>query len=92
MFEPVERRESPWGSRKLTAGNRNPARPRDANVNTHMAWFVWKRASEGAGVEGAIQEAVVTFNVSRERMYDLWKAYKPLFEAIWGPMRRKGSG
>jgi hypothetical protein len=92
MFEPGERRESPWGSRKLKAGFRNPVKPRDANANTHMARFVWRRAAEGVGVEGAIQEAVDTFEVTRERMYDLWRVYKPLFEAIEGPMRRKGKG
>jgi hypothetical protein len=92
LFEPIEPLKSPWGSRKLTAGFRNPVRPRDDNANTHMAWFVWKRASEEVGVEGAIQEAMDTFDVPRERMYDLWKAYKRLFEAIEGPMRRKGKG
>jgi hypothetical protein len=92
MFEPEERRESPWGSRKLKAGFRNPVKPRDGNANTHMAWFVWKRARGGVGVEGAIQEAMDTFDVTRERMYDLWRVYKPLFEAIEGPMRRKGKG
>ena len=89
---PKNRSKSPWGSRKLTAGFRNPVKPRDAHANTHMAWFVWKRASEGVGVEGAIREAVDTFDVTRERMYDLWKAYKPGFEAIEGPIRGKRKG
>jgi hypothetical protein len=92
LFEPIEPLKSPWGSRKLTAGFRNPVKPRDATANTHMAWFVWKRVSGRVGVEGAIQEAMNTFKVTRERMYDLWKVYKPLFEAIEGPIRRKGKG
>jgi hypothetical protein len=92
LFEPIETLKSPWGSRKLTAGFRNAVKPRDTHANTHMAWFVWKRASEGVGVEGAIREAVDTFDVTRERMYDLWKAYKPRFEAIEGPIRGKRKG
>jgi hypothetical protein len=92
LFEPIEPFKSPWGSRKLTAGFRNPVKPRDAHANTHMAWFVWKRASEGVGVEGAIREAVDIFDVTRERMYDLWKTYKPRFEAIEGPIRGKRKG
>jgi hypothetical protein len=92
LFEPIEPLKSPWGSRKLTAGFRSPVKPRDDHANTHMAWFVWKRHSEGVGVETAIQEAVDTFCVTRERMYDLWKAYKPRFEAVWGPIRGKRKG
>ena len=87
MFEPTVRLESPWCERRLKAGFRAPTKPRDPNANTHMAWFVWERAAE-VGVEAAIQKAMAKFNVSRERMYDLWKVYKPLFEAIWGPLHR----
>jgi hypothetical protein len=92
LFEPIEPIKSPWGSRKLTAGFRNPVKPRDDHANTHTAWFVRKRKSEGVGVETAIQEAIDIFGVTRERMYDLLKAYKPGFEAVWGPIRGKRKG
>jgi hypothetical protein len=55
-----------------------------------MSWFVWQRAAKEEGVESAIKEAMEVFDVSRERMYDLWKTYKPLFEAIYGPLRPSG--
>jgi hypothetical protein len=34
LFEPIEPLKSPWGSRKLTAGFRNPVKPRDTHANT----------------------------------------------------------
>jgi hypothetical protein len=92
LFEPIEPLKSPWGSRKLTAGFRNPVKPRDAHANTHMAWFVWQRVANGAGAESAILEAIEAFKVSRKRMYDLWRVYKPLFEAIEAPARRMDKG
>jgi hypothetical protein len=91
MFDPTERLESPWGSRKLTARFRDPVRPRDSDANTHMAWFVWQRANE-AGAESAILEAIEAFKVSRKRMYDLWRVYKPLFEAIEAQARSMDKG
>ena len=88
LFEPIEPLKSPWGSRKLTAGFRNPVRPRDHDANSHMAWFIWQRAvANGGKVETAIKEAMTKFEFSRERMYELWMAYSPLFEAIEGPLR-----
>jgi hypothetical protein len=92
MFDPTERLESPWGSRKLTARFRDPLRPRDSDANTHMAWFVWQRYANGTGAESAILEAIEAFRVSRKRMYDLWRVYKPLFEAIEAPARRMDKG
>ena len=92
LFEPIEPLKSAWGSRKLTAGFRSPVKPRDDHANTHMAWFVWKRVANGAGAESAILEAIEAFKVSRKRMYDLWRVYKPLFEAIEAPARRMDKG
>ena len=84
MFEPNPEIGSLWSERKLCVRRRK--KPKDHMANTHMAWFVWERVRAGTNVERAIDQAMDQFNVSRERMYDLWKAYKSQFAMIWGPI------
>jgi hypothetical protein len=84
MFDPAPEAGSLWSERVLRAGFRK--KPKDHFANTHMAWFVWERRKAEATTESAIKEAMVQFNVSRERMYALWGVYKPKFESVWGPL------
>jgi hypothetical protein len=84
MFDPSPETGSAWSERVLRTGFRK--KPKDHFANTHMAWFVWERRKGGATTESAIREAMAQFNVSRERMYDLWGIYKPKFELVWGQL------
>jgi hypothetical protein len=84
MFDPSPGAWSPWSERVLRAGFRK--KPKDHLANSHMAQFVWDRRRAGVPTESAISEAMAKFNVSRERMYQLWRNYRPHFEMVWGPL------
>jgi hypothetical protein len=84
MFDPSPEARSVWSERVLRAAFRK--KPKDDVANTHMAWFVWERRKAGATTESAIREAMAQFNVSRERMYQLWGVYRPQFELVEGPL------
>jgi hypothetical protein len=82
MFEPEENRYRPYSSRELVAKNRSTHRREDNFAVSHITRFVWERSGRGCNVENAVQEAMDTFDLSREYVYRLWGRHKRIYEAI----------
>jgi hypothetical protein len=71
--------------RKIVFVHRGKGQRQNSERNTAIAWRVREAITQGSPVAIAIQSAADQFGVDDSTVKKLWRRYRRLFEAVWGP-------
>jgi hypothetical protein len=75
----------PENDRRLVFQHRRRGRRPQHMANTQIARHVWDRFRSGWGAERAVEHTMSTYKLTRERVYDIWSRYRPIFEKLNEP-------
>jgi hypothetical protein len=87
LFDPRPN-TSPWGKRRIVFRFRSSGNRQSSVRNSHIVSVIWDAVRAGAGVNKAVDSAIDKTGLSRERLMELWKRYRPILEKTEGPLSR----
>jgi hypothetical protein len=76
---------APWNERRIAFVQRYRGRRPQPMANTQIARHVWDRFRSGWGTERAVEHTMSTYKLTRERVYNIWSRYHPIFEKFKEP-------
>lgn len=78
--------------RKIVFSHRGRGQRQNYQANTAIAQHVWDAVTKGGPASAAILSAADQFKLDESTVKKLWRRYRRVFEAVWGPLGRGGAG